>query len=391
MTAGRLNNFVVGLLLSTLLVLAMATASKAAPPANDNFADAQTLSGVPASVDGNNSEATTEPGETNAWGGSAAGQTVWYSWTAPADGPVAITTFGSRFDTILGVYTGSGVDGLSPIGVNDDELGSEGLRTSTVNFEAAAGTTYRIMIDGYNESAGQFQLSIAIPGTVTGRMTDSSNAGLDGVCVSLQSQSDSHRYRTLSGADGTFTITGVFPGEYAVHFAPAIFGCNSNFISEYFNEQATYPGADRIVVPAGGNRPGVDATLSAGGEISGAVTDDQNDPLPNICVNTYDSAGDPRGGASYTDADGEFTVAGLTAGNYRVRFSDCGGHDVSSEYFDDATTLASATPIPVVANETSGISASLDRTSSISGMLTDANDEPAEGACAIAFDLSHQY
>jgi hypothetical protein len=34
------------------------------------------------------------------------GESVWWSWTAPFPGPVTITTAGSDFETILGVYLG---------------------------------------------------------------------------------------------------------------------------------------------------------------------------------------------------------------------------------------------------------------------------------------------
>ena len=44
------------------------------------------------------------------------GQSVWYRWTAPANGPWAFDTRGSSFDTLLGIYTGSSVGGLVACG-----------------------------------------------------------------------------------------------------------------------------------------------------------------------------------------------------------------------------------------------------------------------------------
>ena len=41
---------------------------------------------------------------------------MWYSWTAPADGSYSFTTEGSDFDSLLGVYTGTSVDGLTLVG-----------------------------------------------------------------------------------------------------------------------------------------------------------------------------------------------------------------------------------------------------------------------------------
>ena len=79
---------------------------------NDNFDSATVVSGASARVTGNNYGATTEPAEPTGCAGRAAGQTVWWQWTAPSGGSVQIDTFGSDFETALSVYTGSSVSTL---------------------------------------------------------------------------------------------------------------------------------------------------------------------------------------------------------------------------------------------------------------------------------------
>lgn len=101
-------------------------------------------------------------------------RSVWYSWQAPSSGSVTITTTGSRFDTVLGVYTGSSVGSLSPVtqldgsvGKDDDDDGGV-VKTSTVTFNASAGTIYKIAVDGYdNDSSGDFG-SITLNWSCTG-------------------------------------------------------------------------------------------------------------------------------------------------------------------------------------------------------------------------------
>src|SRR5215207_829905 len=116
------------------------------PPANDNFASAQTITGCSGSVNGTNVGATRESGEPNHSPDNNGGsRSVWYSWTAPASGPAQITTAGSTFDTVLAVYTGGAVNSLSLIGKNDD-LDPGVTVTSNVQFTASAGTTYRIAV-----------------------------------------------------------------------------------------------------------------------------------------------------------------------------------------------------------------------------------------------------
>jgi hypothetical protein len=114
------------------------------PPLNDNFASAQTLAGCSGAAGGTNVFATRELNEPDHSGGGS--RSVWYQWQAPANGTATITTAGTAFDTVLGVYTGNSVDALSTVGKNDDTTD----RTSRVDFIASAGTVYRIAVDGFN-------------------------------------------------------------------------------------------------------------------------------------------------------------------------------------------------------------------------------------------------
>ena len=73
-------------------------------PANNAFANAQTISGCSASVTGTNVAATKEAGEpSHSSDGDAGGGSVWYQWQAPSTGSVTITTLGSNFDTVLAI------------------------------------------------------------------------------------------------------------------------------------------------------------------------------------------------------------------------------------------------------------------------------------------------
>ncbi len=128
----------------------------ASGPSNDAFVSAQLLTGTAAIVAGSNVEATKEPGEPN-HGGNAGGRSVWYRWIAPSTGNWAIDTAGSRFDTLLGVYTGGPVGGLTLVAGNDDARAD---KSSRVNVPALAGTTYFIAVDGYEGSSGELTLKL---------------------------------------------------------------------------------------------------------------------------------------------------------------------------------------------------------------------------------------
>jgi hypothetical protein len=136
-----------------------ATSAWAAPPANDDFANAEALSGSSATAIADTTEATREEEEPahDAHEGTAS---VWYAWQAPATGTAVINTCGSDFDTVLAVYTGSALDSLVDVGSDDDS--ACGLN-GAVRLATTAGQTYRIAVDGHSPSdRGPTELSVDV-------------------------------------------------------------------------------------------------------------------------------------------------------------------------------------------------------------------------------------
>lgn len=127
-------------------------------PGNDSFAARLPLTGSNITLTDNNTGAyVTDLGEpTHA--GNAGGKSLWWSWTAPANGTVNINTTGSDFNTLLDVYTGTAVNALTVVASNDDAPASV---TSAVSFMATAGTTYQIAVDGFNGATGNITLNIS--------------------------------------------------------------------------------------------------------------------------------------------------------------------------------------------------------------------------------------
>jgi RNase P/RNase MRP subunit p29 len=114
------------------------------PPANDHFVNARAIDGTTGSVPGSTVGATLQPGEPQHAGVANVGS-VWFAWTAPGAGSVALDTSGAELDTVLAVYTGTTLSALTPIASNDDSGGSTWSR---VAFTATGGTTYRIAVAG---------------------------------------------------------------------------------------------------------------------------------------------------------------------------------------------------------------------------------------------------
>jgi hypothetical protein len=131
-------------------------------PANDYFADAETIDGAAGSVTGSTVNATAEPGEPIHSGLSCCindnEHSIWYRWTSPVTGNAFFNTEGSSFDTVLRVYTGSSVDSLSSQGAywNDS---NPWTTWSRVELRVTAGTTYFIAADAANGETGAVQLN----------------------------------------------------------------------------------------------------------------------------------------------------------------------------------------------------------------------------------------
>ncbi len=123
-------------------------------PFNDNFASAEAIrfADLTGTVTGHNTNATKEAGEPN-HGNNPGGRSVWWQFTPDTNGQVTVTTAGSAFDTTLGAYTGSDPASLATVATNDDaQPGS--VRTSTLTFTVAPGTTYYLAVDGSNPGDG---------------------------------------------------------------------------------------------------------------------------------------------------------------------------------------------------------------------------------------------
>lgn len=93
-----------------------------------------------------------------ACGGGSRLHSVWYRFTAATTGTVTANTFGSNYDTILSVYTGS-CGALVPVasGCNDD---ANGTVQSQVSFSTTAGTTYFVMVTAYSGTGGSLVLNL---------------------------------------------------------------------------------------------------------------------------------------------------------------------------------------------------------------------------------------
>lgn len=114
----------------------------APPPPNDDFNNATVISQIPATITEEVSHATTAFDDPFC---GTRNQTVWFAFTPTQTMFLEANTFGSNYDTTLGVFTGSR-GALTQIACNDD---SNGTFQSRVRFNAVAGVTYYFEVSSF--------------------------------------------------------------------------------------------------------------------------------------------------------------------------------------------------------------------------------------------------
>ncbi len=124
-------------------------------PANDNFQNRTQISGRNVTVSGSNINATREPSEPDHAYFVTGHQSVWWTWTAPADGRLTLTTTGSLFDTLVAVYTGGAL-------TNFVSVAKSRYDAKQLTFPVTQNTAYQIAVDGIGDSYGLIQLTLAL-------------------------------------------------------------------------------------------------------------------------------------------------------------------------------------------------------------------------------------
>jgi Regulator of chromosome condensation (RCC1) repeat/Bacterial Ig domain len=134
-------------------------------PTNDDFENSQILYGRTAEIHTSNLAATMQvtggifPWEPKVgeptWFDNQGGHSIWYQWTAPADGMCVIDGHGTNFALLFYVCLGTTVNSLSVVAAN-----ALGAPYGAAQFDAVAGTTYFISVDGYYGEEGSLDWTL---------------------------------------------------------------------------------------------------------------------------------------------------------------------------------------------------------------------------------------
>ncbi len=129
-------------------------------PANDLCAGAVALTNGLAFIQ--STLTATTPGDLAPGCQTNFGKGVWFTYTPFLNGIVTLSTCGSDFDTVLGVYKGS-CDGFTQVACADDNGPSCSGTRASVAFSGTAGVTYRILAGGYSSDSGTLSIVATSP------------------------------------------------------------------------------------------------------------------------------------------------------------------------------------------------------------------------------------
>jgi hypothetical protein len=181
----------------------------------------------------------------------------------------------------------------------------------------------------------------------------------------------------LTDEKGKYTVEGLPAGRYKVEFF-AGFESTQNFVRQFYKGQTSFASANVVEVVIG--EPAlsekIDAEMEVGGQIEGTVTDvTTHKALPNAFVLAF-GAGEV-GGVAVTNSNGQYTIAGLASGSYKVEFFAPG---YVTQYYNDQSSLASANVVEVKQKFTAlGIDAALLRKAPVNTIAPVASGTPAVG------------
>lgn len=158
--------------------------------------------------------------------------------------------------------------------------------------------------------------TLAVGTAITGRVTDADGNPVGGVAVRLTDLGDGAGSSTgYTDGDGNYSFYQLFPGDYSVCFDPQNTYPQpaTGYLATCWHDQSPPSTGDPVHAVAGVISSGIDATLTAGGRITGVVTDPAGNLLGGIFVHALSADGTVIADG-YTDwQDGSYQLSALPA------------------------------------------------------------------------------
>ena len=140
-----------------------------------------------------------------------------------------------------------------------------------------------------------------------------------------------------TGADGTYSVSGLGPGDYYVTFRGASANTSAYLTQNYPNIIATAaagPGTP-VHVTLGSVTTNINDAAVLGSTFSGTVTGPGGGPVADICVLPANADGYVTGVTQCTDSAGRYTTEGLPTGTFHLVFLDYESRFFVPQWYDN--------------------------------------------------------
>lgn len=187
-----------------------------------------------------------------------------------------------------------------------------------------------------------------------------------------------NRYRTTTGPDGKYTVTGMAPGAYSVSFTGPV-----DYWKQWYNGEPARGMSDPVKVDFGTTLTDVDAALTDASYIAGVITDDAQNPVPNMPVWIYRANSSRAVSKIITDASGVYRSKELEPGTYSINVRGLSSPSLAPLWYPAADDRRDGEDVVVVKGKPTVASMQLAKGGSISGRLTADGSPVASGTVTV--------
>ena len=267
-----------------------------------------------------------------------------------SDGETYVREANVYVDARTGHYSLSGLRSGKYI-IQIDQGESPQWSTKTFNVgQASIAEAGKTPLD-FDGTTGTQNAALVEAGTVSGTVTFTPAIDVDAYPGQVELYSNLNATADAPGelyaaaqiaADGSYSFTGVAPGNYRIKFNQDNASSADPFYSEWYDNSATASGSAKVAVVAGAGAV-ANAEIGKGFSIGGTVTNAAGAPVSGISVYLFDPTdveGEPL--EQSTGDAGTYSFTQVKPGTYYVAFEDEAGVYPSRYY---STTIAGGTTL----------------------------------------------